>query len=152
MSDREARDVNPVHDPVSVVVAGQPGEQPGKNGGTLRRGGTNKGGHGRTPSAIKELLRRDFKSTAPLLKQFANDTLTRKGEKDEHGKPVRDPVTHKDRLRALDIMARYGLDQNVAIADVRECLKLTRLELAEYLPREQFETVWARIVTHWTRL
>lgn len=148
MSDVDQPDENHVHDHVSVAVV--PATTiPGKNGGSLRRGGTNKGGPGRTPSVIKELLRRDFKSTAPLLKQFAKDTLTRK---DADGKRVHDPVTHKDRLRALDIMARYGLDQNVAVADVRECLKSTRLELAEFLPREQFETVWARIVTHWTRL
>lgn len=44
------RDGNPVENPVEVET------QPGRNGGKLRKGGTNRGGTGRPPNEFKERM------------------------------------------------------------------------------------------------
>jgi hypothetical protein len=44
---------------------------PGRNGGTLRNGGTNKGGTGRPKNEIREAARRDFEAAMPLIAETA---------------------------------------------------------------------------------
>ena len=44
---------------------------PGRNGGTLRNGGTNKGGTGRPKNEIREAARRDFEEAMPLIREAA---------------------------------------------------------------------------------
>lgn len=44
---------------------------PGRNGGTLRNGGTNKGGTGRPKNEIREAARKDFEDAMPLIREAA---------------------------------------------------------------------------------
>ena len=46
---------------------------PGRNGGTLRNGGTNKGGTGRPKNEIREAARRNFDDAMPLLDEIKLD-------------------------------------------------------------------------------
>jgi hypothetical protein len=63
------------------------------NGGLLRSGGTNKGGSGRPPSAIRERLRGSFEDRVRVLEEIADDT----------------DAPMSDRMKAIDILAKYGL-------------------------------------------
>jgi hypothetical protein len=71
------------------------GTIPGKNGGRLNRGGTkgNKGGTGRPPSVIRQKLRGSFEDRIMVIAAIADDQK----------------ASTSDRLRALDLMAKYGL-------------------------------------------
>jgi hypothetical protein len=71
------------------------GTIPGRNGGRLNRGGTkgNKGGPGRPPSAIRQKLRGTFEERIKVIAAIADD----------------ENASTSDRLRALDLMAKYGL-------------------------------------------
>ena len=66
---------------------------PGRNGGTLRRG--NPGNRGTPPSAIRETMRRDLKARVPLIRRIADNVDGR--------------YTVADQLKALDLLAKYGL-------------------------------------------
>lgn len=53
-----------------------PATQPGKNGGTLKRGGTNPGA-GRPPNAFREECRRVSQETLPVLERIVKGTAQR---------------------------------------------------------------------------
>jgi hypothetical protein len=65
---------------------------PGKHGGTLRRGGTNKGGPGRPPAAVREACAKSFDARVPVLERIADDTK----------------ATSRDRMMAMDLLGKYG--------------------------------------------
>jgi hypothetical protein len=64
------------------LIPGNPGNSGGK-----------KGRSGRPPSALREQLRGSFAERIPVLEQMVDDAKT----------------SASDRLRALDLMAKYGL-------------------------------------------
>jgi hypothetical protein len=55
-------------------------------------------------------------------------------------------------LRIAELFAKYGMDQAVSIADVREALKKTRAEIDELLGAETGKVLWERISEHWLSL
>ncbi len=63
------------------------------HGGALRNGGTNKGGPGRPPNVIRQKLRGSFEERIKILEAIADDKKS----------------SQADRMRALDLMAKYGL-------------------------------------------
>ena len=73
---------------------------PGKHGGKLRRGGSNGGAGGRPPSAVREKLRGAAWKRIKELERIADAS--------EHD---------GDRLRALDLMFKYGLGTTVTETD-----------------------------------
>lgn len=74
----------------------------GRNGGRLRRGNPgNKGGLGRTPSEIRQKLRGSFADRVKVCEKIADD-------------PKASP---SDRLRALDLLAKYGLGTTITETD-----------------------------------
>ena len=83
----------------------------------------NAGGVGRPPSALRERLRGSLDERVVVLEQIADD----------------ESAAHRDRIRAVDTLAKYGLGQirEVTVEHVRERLRLT-LELvrAELDPDE----------------
>ena len=83
----------------------EPGELvPGKNGGRIRNGskpGTNRGGTGRPPSVIRQRLRGSFEDRIPVLEEIADDRKASLGE----------------RLKALDLMAKYGMGTTSTATD-----------------------------------
>jgi hypothetical protein len=68
----------------------------------LRRGGTNKGGTGRPPSVIREKLRGSFDKRVKVLEQIADGKLA---------------ASVADRLKAIDLLAKYGLGTTVTETD-----------------------------------
>lgn len=126
----EVSDSDPQSEPESAI-----GRQPGRNGGWLKRGGKNPRA-GRPPNVIKARCLRDFDEARPLLRQIACDSDARVA----------------DRLRAIAVLGRFGLDQNVSLADVRYCLVLTKRELAATVPSKELDALWKRILEHWLRL
>jgi hypothetical protein len=84
----------------SPTKSPQPGKGelvvPSHGRGKLRRGskpGTNRGGAGRPPSEIRARLRGSFDARIGILEQIAGDPA----------------VSTADRIRALDLLAKYGL-------------------------------------------
>jgi len=112
------------------------------HGGMLKRGGRNPNS-GRTPSVIKAKLRRDFMEVAPLLKEFA------KG-KNKKGEDI--DIKMADRIRAIDVIAKHGLDHAVTLTDVREALRQTREVIGEHMDREHAEALWSMIIPFWLAL
>jgi hypothetical protein len=84
---------SPVETPVSLAMATQLMRIPAHGGGLLRQGGTNRGGPGRPPSAVKAAMREAIDERLHILEAIADDPRT----------PPR------DRIRALELLARYGL-------------------------------------------
>lgn len=117
----------------SETSSGVPATMPGRNGGTLRRGGINRGGPGRPPSAIRAACREDFDNLRPLLGKIAK----RKSSK------------NADRIRAIDVLGKYGMDATVRVADVKHALRETQRELYDFFPREQADAIMAKIRPHW---
>jgi hypothetical protein len=66
---------------------------PGKNGGQLKRGGTNPNS-GRPKDIVRAACAQAFDKRLPLLKRIADAKI--------------EGVTVAERLKALDMMAKYG--------------------------------------------
>jgi len=65
---------------------------PGRNGGRLRNGGTNKGGPGRPPDAIRTRCAGLFDAHVDKAVTILKDST----------------ASHGDKLKALDLLGRYG--------------------------------------------
>lgn len=110
---------------------------PGTRGGTLRRGNPgNKGGRGRAPSEIRAACREKFDKLLPKLDRIARA----KTSKDS------------DKVRAIDVLGKYGMDQSVSLVDVKACLRQTTEEIREFLPPDQAEVLLGRIRPIWLNL
>lgn len=80
-----------------------PPTRPGRNGGTLRSGGTNKGGNGATPSVLRSRCR---------------DTLAIDKIFNVPYKIIRDPgATWKEKLDAWKALAQFGGLGSVSLTD-----------------------------------
>lgn len=80
----------------SAAKAAKPALIPRPNGkGALLAGGVpgNRGGTGRPPSVIRERLRGSFDERVKILEQIADDPK----------------ATAADRIKAVDMLAKYGL-------------------------------------------
>ena len=97
---------------------------PGKNGGRLNAGGTpgNKGGTGVPPSAIRAYCRGSFAVRIPILEDIAA------GEYE---------ATPRDRIKAMDILAKYGGVDKLALMP-------EELPSREITP-ERVEDMWKRL-------
>lgn len=74
---------------------------PQPHGGALRNGGPNAGGTGRPPSEIRKKLRGSFEDRVKVLEAIADDTK----------------ASPADRMRALDLMGKYGLGTTMTETD-----------------------------------
>jgi hypothetical protein len=86
---------------------------PGRNGGSLRRGGGNPkrtGGH--PPSQVREKLRGDFDKRRKILCEIADDPK----------------ASASDRLKAVDLLGKYGLGTTVTETDTdgRDVIRVIR--------------------------
>lgn len=90
----------------STPTALVPAVMPGRNGGTLNRGNPGNKGGGRPASVIREALRGDFEKRRRKLREIADN------KPDKDGKL---PYTTADQLKALDLMAKYGMGQPVEV-------------------------------------
>ena len=109
------------------------------HGGALLAGGQpgNVGGVGRPPSALRERLRGSFHERVAVLEQIADD----------------ESATHRDRMRAVDILAKYGLGQlrEVSVEDVRGRLSATLELLRQELDPDQADHLIMRLREIWIR-
>lgn len=108
----------------------------GRNGGRLRNGGTNKGGHGQPPSAVRAMAREKFAALVPKLDRLARRRKT----------------SDRDVIRAIDVLGKYGMDRAISIEDVRACLKEQSAEIYDFLPREHADALMARLKPIWKKL
>jgi hypothetical protein len=113
------------------------------HGGAIYRGGVpgNKGG--RPPSVLRDALRRDLASLLPMLRRIASGRAPRKG----------DPVpSMADRLKAVEVMARYGIGAVVELSaeHVQDRLHRTLDAIVRALPAEQADPLIRELKAIWT--
>lgn len=131
------------------------------------------------PSAIREHLRGSFAERVSVLEAIADGEVIQRARLPlsailphvecpncgEIGVSAKEPknvalvqiealvsATPKDRTKALDVLAKYGLGSAKGITDeeIRERLAATLREIHAALPKEQAEALIARIEPHWT--
>ncbi len=139
---------------------------PQPHGGALLSGGKRGGtpGTGRPPSALRERLRGSFEDRIQILEEIADGEITlRLTQKCEHcGKEPSQPAPTveevlkivppiTDRLRALDLMAKYGLGttKELTIEHVRERLSGTIAVIQRSLPPEQANRILEQLREVW---
>jgi hypothetical protein len=117
---------------------------PQPHGGALLSGGTNKGGPGRTPSAVRKLLRGKFEEHIPTLDAIASGVIPLREKCPKCGfEPEEKPlpiVAPADRLRAIDMMAKHGFSSGMQLDEVREKVTATKDAAEEILPPDLAET------------
>ena len=109
------------------------------HGGALLAGGQpgNRGGLGKPPSALRERLRGSLDERVVVLEQIADD----------------ESATHRDRIRAVDILAKYGLGQlrEVSVEDVRGRLSATIELLRQELDPSEADRLIMHLRDIWVR-
>lgn len=116
-----------------------------------------KAGPGPTPSALRKRLTGSLEERIPLLEEFADGhvKLRTKCEKCGHTPEPTElaPVQpdHADRLRAMDLMGKYGpgTTSTVNLDDVTGRLEEQYRVLMEELEPKVFETVSQRLAEVW---
>lgn len=90
---------------------------------------------GRPPSAVRALLRESFAARVPLAEAIADDAA----------------LPAAERLRALDLLARYGLGttREVSTEEVRARLSDTIAAVRQLLPESHAETLLTRLREIW---
>ena len=111
---------------------------PSHGNGKLRHGsrrGTNRGGTGRPPSAIRERLQGSFDERIETLEAIADSPAE----------------SAADRIRAIDLLARYGLGttKEITVEHVRDKLSQTVATIRAELPPNVAEPLLAKIRVHW---
>jgi hypothetical protein len=150
---------------------------PQAHGGALRRGGTNAGGPGRPPSAIREKLRVSFDERVPILEKIADGEVihrTRVRIADivpylacpncgEPGLKLADgdalfaevsavtSASPKDRITAVKLMGDLGLgpDKELTVEAIKERLKAQLAVLEKVLTPEQLTSVVPKLRAVW---
>jgi hypothetical protein len=110
--------------PATESPAVLPALVPQAHGGALLRGGMpgNAGSPGRPPGALRERLRGSLEARVSVLEEIADS-------------PEADPA---DRIRAVDILAKYGLGtaSDVTVDQVRDRLGRTVALVRDRLPAD----------------
>ena len=85
----------------NALMSENPVTMPGRNGGRLRRGGTNKGGPGRTPKELRDRMRWSLAQRIHIAEKIADNPMS----------------SATDMLRALEFLAKYGLGTTITETD-----------------------------------
>lgn len=103
--------------------------------GALLSGGLpgNAGGTGRPPSAIREAARLMLDQRLSVLGEIAD------GEKRKDS----------DRIRAIEVLGKFGLEESVSVADVRERLARQAGIIARELGTADAERLFAKLDEVW---
>lgn len=116
--------------------------EPQPDGGYLLR--QPRGTHG-APAA----LRRRMRGALSERMHVAIAILADEGEKNEKGKWIRHPPKHRDKLAALEFLARYGLGQRKEVLDAELVKALALAVQAEVREKEvlrRIEARWANVL------
>lgn len=112
---------------------------PQLHGGALLKGGLpgHVGGTGRPSSVLRERLRGSFQDRVKVLEEIADDAQA-------------DP---QDRIRALDVLAKYGLGvtRELSVDEVRDRLRETVALIRRALPPLQANEILTQIREVWTQ-
>jgi hypothetical protein len=124
---------------------------PQDHGGALRPGGTNAGGPGRPPSAVRAVLREAYEDRIPFLRALADGKpiTLRSATSSKHSDGKRSVERKRrvftpgvaDRLAAMEQLARYGIGttKEVSVDAVKAKVEAMLNVLKEKLPPEQFK-------------
>lgn len=84
---------------------------PQDHGGSLRWGGTSKGGPGRTPDELRALFRQPLAKLLPVVERIAEAVDVEEVTCPHCDEKVEVPSYRKDgdKLKAVDLLARYGI-------------------------------------------
>lgn len=115
------------------------------HGGALLAGGVKGNRGGRSPAALRSVCRNEFAKIIPKVKALTRATRDAEGKITERPDP-------RTLLRAAELFARYGMDQAISVSDAKTALRATKAEVDEYLPPDQAETLWNRIMSHWVKI
>lgn len=111
---------------------------PQPHGGALRHGslpGTNSGGPGRPPSEIRKRLRGTFEERAAVIEEIL----------------ASEEATNADKLRAVDLLLKYGLGamKELSVDNVRDKLVETIQVIHQELSEEEAERVLLQLKDVW---
>lgn len=112
---------------------------PQKHGGALLDGAAHPSRHvpgpGRPPSEIRKRLRGSFDERVRILEELAD----------------KDDISPADRMKAIDLMAKYGLGttKELTVEHVRDRLKQTLDIIQRTLPPEQANALIAELEPVW---
>ena len=148
-----------------------PGKSPGAlvvpshGGGLIRHGSLpgNTPGTGRPPSVLREKLRGSFEDRLHVAEEIADGRFVPNmppaaaamaaalGGEDAGTNPVMAEYAASDRLKALDLLGKYGLGttQGVSVDYVTDRLENTYRVLVEELDAPTFDRVSTRLAHVW---
>jgi hypothetical protein len=133
-SEHQSRKTRPkTRPPSNTLPVGALIPQP--HGGALRNGGP--GSPGRPPSALRDRLRGSFAERVLVLEAIADD----------------DQADPQDRIRAIDVLAKYGLGtlRELSVDDVRDRLRKTIAIVREHMAPDDATVVLTRLREVWTK-
>lgn len=135
---------------------------PQHGGGRLRRGNPGNSGGGRPPSVLRAQLAGSFAQRIkvaeaiadgkPQLFLVATEVKDRKtGKMKWTQQRLKQSPSNADRLRALDMLAKYGIGaaQDVRLEDVRDRLHQTLTILKALVEPERYELILRELEPIW---
>lgn len=168
--------MTPSSKPSKPTAAGHMERQP--HGGALRRGGTNRPGSGRPPSVLRDRLRGSYAERMAFLDAVVDGAVMQRievplvavlphvvcpncGESPVVPKgtatalmvsiEARASASVKDRIAAMEQMAKYGLGQlkEISVENVRERVQETLRIIGQHCSPEQAETIYQMLEPVW---
>lgn len=111
-------------------------KRPQPHGGALNSGGTPGNRGGRPTSELRAAAREQLTKRMPLLSTFARSR--------------KEKTT--DRIRAIEALAKIGLEESIAVADVRRALDATGELIRDRLPPDVADSLIDDILSIWLKL
>ncbi len=120
------------------------GAHPGNTGGK-------KGRSGRLPSIVRDFAREAFADRLDILTQIADGKAIQRMKIGDVETETFISADVSDRLRALDLLAKYGLGtiKEVSVEDVRERVQRTLDVIQERTSPEQFVSIVQQLQPIW---
>lgn len=115
---------------------------PQKHGGAIRTKG-NHHNQNPTPNDVRTKSRKEFYTVIPRIARIAKN-VAKKGKKPRH--------STMEQLRAADILGRYGNDDRISAADLREACRGMASDIRDFLPADQAEALIAIVARRFVYL
>jgi hypothetical protein len=120
------------------------GAHPGNTGGK-------RGRSGRVPSIVRELALESFADRVHLLAEIADGIAFRRVKVGAHETETFTSTEVSDRLRALEMLAKYGLGtiKGASVDDVRDRVRATLDVIQDRTPPELFASIVGELRPIW---
>jgi hypothetical protein len=118
---------------------------PGKNGGTLKRGGVNPNA-GRRPSLVRKRALAMFVRNLPALEAIAAGVTVE--IQDDGSFKLKSP-NHSAQVSAMKLLGELGMGEQVAVSEVKARMRAQVEVLRDELPPELFERITQRLGEVW---